>query len=136
MPKLEMLLEALESCTKLSRLSLVCPRYLSWEISSEELFNVLVGLCIRLKSLVALFGHFRVPKEVCREATTILKKRMKEERPAFRVDIQPSDVVDGRVEDEYHSQVLPLMHSDVLTRIESQVAIFPSNCRSFLQRTF
>lgn len=131
-----MLLEALEGCTKLSRLSLVCPSYLPWKISSEEFFNILVGLCTSLKSLVALFGYFCVPKEVCREATTILKKWFKEERPAFRVDIQPGDVrVAGRLEGEYHSQVLPVMHSDILTRIESQVATFPINCRSFIQCT-
>ena len=131
-----MLFEALEGCIKISRLSLVCPSYLPWKITSEEFFNILVGLCISLKNLVALFGHFCIPKEVCREATTLLKKRFKEVRPAFRVDIQPSDVaVAGRLEDEYHSQVLPVMHSDILTRIESQVATFPINCRSFLQRT-
>lgn len=133
MPNLEILLKSLEQSTKLSRLSLVCPSDRSWNISSEEFSNRFLSLCTNLKSLVALFGHFHVHKVVCREATTRLKKKMKEERPAFRVDIQPSDVGFGRLEEEYHSQVLTVLQSDVLTRIESQVALFPINCRSYCQ---
>ena len=92
--------------------------------------------------MVALYTYFRVPFGHWSETNSLLKERFEEERPALRVDLTSPERKSGcswggGIEDvEYRSGMLPVMHSDVLNRCESQVAIFPINCRSFLQRTF
>jgi len=139
----ESLLDSLEeNCPLLSRLSLVLPSDEEWKIGKEEIKTRFLRLCENLTSLVALYAYFRVPFGHWSETNSVLKERFKKERPALRVDITSPEgdgsyTWGGGIEDvEYESQVLPVMHSDVLTRCESQVAVFPFNCRSFLQRTF
>lgn len=132
MPYLEVLLDSIERCSRLSLLSLVCPTKNPWKISSEEFSNRFLNLCTNLKSLVAFFALFNVPEEVSQEATTLLKKRFKKERPALRADIQSGERM---MELGFQSRILPVMYSDVLTRVVSNVAIVPFESDSFLHRS-
>jgi len=43
---------------------------------------------------------------------------------------------DGFDDGDYFSEVLPVMHSDVLNCCESRVAVFPIDYQSFYQHTF
>lgn len=129
---MEVLLDSIESCSRLLRLSLVCPTRKPWKISSEEFSNRLLSLCTNLRRLAAFFAVFHVPEEVSLEATTLLEKRFKKERPAFLVDIQSGRELK---EHGFKSAVLPVMYSDVLTRVVSNVAIVPFECDSFLHRS-
>ena len=140
---MESLLDTLESCTSITRLSLVCPSpYDSFVniVSKEDFASRLIRLCEKLSRLVALFCYFRVPIEFSKEANSTIKQRFKRERPALRVDIQPMIVEDEsqriEIEDSYHSDEFPFMYNDLLTSFQSQVALFPIHCNSFFQRTF
>jgi len=138
-----MLLDGLEqSCPLLSRLSLVFPSHDPWKIGKEEFKNRFLRLCEKLTNLVALYAYFRVPFTHWSETNSVLKKRFKEKRPALRAELTSPERADrnywggGFDNRSYRSKVLPVMHSDVLTRCESQVAVFPIDCQSFLRRTF
>jgi len=91
---------------------------------------------------VALYTYFRVPFGHCKETNSVLKERFEEERPALRAELKSPEgdysdsMGDGFDDEEYLSEVLPIMHNDVLTCCESQVAVFPIDCQSFYQRTF
>jgi len=139
--QLETLLDSLEQhCPKLSRLGLVLPSDEEWKIGKEEFKTRFIRFCENLTNLVALYTYFRVPFTHWNETNLALKERFEEERPALRADLNSPERksgFSGGIEDvEYRSGMLPVMHSDVLNHCESQVAIFPINCRSFLQRTF
>jgi len=140
--QLQILLDSLESnCPLLSRLSLVFPSQNRWNIGKEEFKSRFLRLCEKLTNLVALFGYFRVPFAFWDEVNRMLKERLKEERPALRVELASPErewgyLCEGIDNVEFRSQWLPVMHSDVLTRCESQVALFPIDCQSFLRRTF
>ncbi len=95
-------------------------------------------LCDRLSQLVALFCLFRIPFEKCEEANKFLRQRFVTERPAFRVDVQSSLFHEATTfpEGRYNSEEFPVMHEDLLTAVESQVALIPYNCNTFLRRTY
>ena len=140
--QIELLLESLESCTSISRLSIVCPSTdPSWKISKEDFCKRLTRLCDKLSQLVAFFCHFKLPYEHCEEASYSLRKKFTTERPAFRVDVQSMLNQDGEIADDgqfghsYLSREFPVMYKDVLTSCQSRVALFPYSCNTFLQRT-
>jgi len=92
---------------------------------------------------VALYTNLTAPLGHCNETNLALKKRFEEERPAFRAGLtSPYNFyfafggADDSDDGKFCSRKFPVMHSDVLTRIESQVAVFPFNAQPFLQRTF
>jgi len=141
--QLVMLLDGLEqNCPKLSRLGLVLPSDEKWKIGKEELKTRFLRLCEKLTNLVALYAYFRVPFTHWSETNSALKERCEEERPSLRAELSSplgdcSSSSGGAFDDnEYQSEILPVMHSDVLTCCESQVAIFPIDCQSFFRRTF
>ena len=145
---MELLLNSLESCPSISQLSLVCPSlftnfFMEW--SEKEFSCRLVRLCDKLSQLVALFCYFRVPFKNCKEANQLLKKRFQTERPAFCVDVQSmlnqnGEYADRReFEEAYiinskYSNEFPVMFNDLLTSCQSQVALYPYSCNTFLQR--
>jgi len=143
-----MLLDSLkQNCPKLSRLGLVFPSYIPWKIGKEKFKRRFLRLCEKRTHLVALYTNFRVPFGYCNETNVALKERFEEERPAFRAglttpmykrgsDSSDSEETDDSDEGNYRSEVFPVMLSDVLVRIQSQVAVFPFNAQPFLQRTF
>ena len=140
---MELLLDALESCTSISRLSLVCPSWsdsFSENISEEDFTSRMVRLCEKMSQLVALFCYFRVPMVYCQEVNKLLKKKLKMERPAFRVHIESMADENGECDDHeniaysYNSEEFPVMYKDLLTSFQSQVALFPYSYNSFLQR--
>ena len=93
MPLIPKLLQSLESCGSLSRLSLVCPsRSAAWnkKISAKEFAAEFSKFCTKLNHLVAVFCVLSVPKTHCHAANTLLKEKLKEDRPSFRADIQSS----------------------------------------------
>jgi len=141
--QLPMLLDSLEeNCPKLSRLSLVLPSDKKWKTGKEELKSRFLRLCENLANLGALYTHFRVPYTHWSETNSLLKERFKEERPALRAELTSPEgpgrnFWGGGFDDgDYRSKILPVINSDVLTCCESQAAIFPSDCQSFLRRTF
>lgn len=142
--QLQTLLDSLESnCPLLTRLSLVFPSQNRWtNIGKEEFKSRFTRLCEKLTNLVALFGYFRVPFAFWDEVNSVVKERFEEERPALRVELASPErkwgykQCGGIDNVEYRSKLLPVMHSDMLTRCESQVALFPIDCQSFLRRTF
>ena len=144
--QLEMLLDSIEKhCPHLSRLSLVLPSDEKWKIGKEEFTSRFLRLCEKLTSLVALFAYFRVPFGHCDETNSMLEERFEEERPALRAEIaspvgksESTHYGDGldMVEYEYQPKLLSVMHSDILVRCESQVAVFPINYQPFFQCTF
>lgn len=139
---MELLLDALESCTSITRLSLVCPSlYDSFVkiVSEEDFASRMLRLCDKLCQLVALFCYVR-PFEYSKAANSMIKQWYRRERPALRVDIQPMVISDQyhviEMKDSYNSDEFPLMYKELLTSFQSQVALFPIHCNSFLQRTF
>jgi len=138
-----MLLDSLEeNCPLLSRLGLVLPSDEKWKVGKEEFKTRFIHLCEKLTNLVALFSYLRVPFTHWDETNSALKERFKEERTALRAELtspegESSKSWGGGFDDiEYKSEILPVMHSDVLTCCESQVVIFPMDCQSFFRRTF
>jgi len=139
MPKIELLLDSLEGCTTISRLSLVCPSLFLNEpfpkLSKKKFCSRLIRLCDKLSRLVALFCLFQIPSENCEEANKLLRERFKTERPAFRVDVQ-SMFHQAPGESLYNSEEFPITLKDLLTSGESQVALVPYDCNTFLRRTY
>jgi len=138
---MELLLDSLESCTSISQLSLVCPSSSDsfWkEISEGDFTSRMVRLCENMSQLVALFFSFSVPSKHCEEANKLLRERFETERPAFRVDVQSAIEHglkwNGRIFDSYRSKEFPAMYNDLLTSFHSQIALFPYDCNTFLQR--
>ncbi len=142
--QIDLLLDSLESCTSISRLSLACPSFDSfWEISKQDFSSRMIQLCDKLSQLVALFCYFNLPFEHCKEASHSLKKRFKTElRPAFCVDVQSMLKPNGEYADNgqyghsYTSKEFPVMYNDLLTSCQSRVALVPFNCNTFLRRTY
>lgn len=79
-----------------------------------------------------------MPVEQCEEANKLLRERFETERPAFRVDVQSAIEHglkwNGRIFYSYRSKEFPAMYNDLLTSFHSQVALFPYDCNTFLQR--
>ena len=94
-----------------------------------EMSRMFVDFCDNLKQLVALFCVLDVPIEACHDVNTILRTRFRGERPAFCVEIKSSV-------ETCQSYELPLMHSDVIALMHSNVAHSPFGHDSILQRLF
>ena len=98
-----------------------------------------IGL-ITFDKLLKQICSFRVLSEHCNKANKLLKKKLKMERPAFRVHIESMADENGECDDHeniaysYNSEEFPVMYKDLLSSFQSQVALFPYSYNSFLQR--
>lgn len=122
-------LDALETCSTLVQLGLVTPSGkspFSWNYDGFPMR--LLGLCQRLPNLVALFFVFSSPKSHCSAATKLLNQSISAKRPAFRADVQTGNVTDTA----FVSEILPVIHQEVLVKCTSQVGVFPFNHPSCL----
>lgn len=138
------LLKSLESCASLSRLSLVCPsKSTIWDekLTPYEFAAVFNQFCKKLNHLVALFCVLTGPSEAhCRAANAMLEEKWKEDRPAFCAEIMTElECFGGNSRwlenpDECNPKKLPMIHSEALTRFQSQVANLPFNHTSLLHQ--
>ena len=136
---MEFLLDILERCTSISRLSLVSPSSFDSfsKIFKKEFSSRLIRLCDQLSRLAALFCYLNMPFEKCQEANLALNKKLKMERPAFRVDIRSMMKQNGQFTDDGEIQCsyfteFPSIYSDLFTSCQSQVVLFPQSCNTFL----
>jgi len=118
------MLDSLEECPLLERVSFCC-RSMAWNMPEYKISARFSRFCHKLKHLVALFGVVKIPIDVCEKVNTNLRNTFQVERPPFVVDLQSTNWRNNSSSSVFDSQILPLMHSEVLTRIHSQVAILP-----------
>lgn len=116
----------------LSRASLVCPA-MAWKMKKEEFVTRFIRFVKNLPELVVLFGVLKFPEDALQKLNNDLRQMFRKERPAFCVDLQPTIAAHSR-KTRYDSEVLPAMHNDLLTDIESKVAILPFGRDSMLDR--
>lgn len=128
---MESLLQALGKCSLLTRVGLVSPRAI-WGQKKQTISNHFRSLCENCPNLVALFGHLTAPNNIFEGITASLNERFRESRPSFRADIY--SIHNRLMQECYRSDKLPLMHSGSLTSINSNVALLPYNCDSYLHR--
>lgn len=143
------LMGALEACTLLQRVSLVCPMG-TWQIGKAVLRKRFVDFSKNLPNLVGLFGHLYAVTDNFAPMNDHLAKEFRTARPAFRADIQcpprprrqarghgqvnVADMCDdSNMQESYRSPILPLYHSDLLCHIPSRVGILPHQCDAFFQ---
>ncbi len=137
LPIMEKLLKSLHQCTSLSRVGLIWP-VCSWEKSGKdtltEFSTLFFKLCCALPQLVALFGLFNVSADICNATNRRLNDGFIKQRQAFRCDLQSKigENQSHNFETGYQSDILPILHSDTLTRFQSQVATLPFEYKSVL----
>lgn len=145
---LEKLLDTLEKCSLLSRVSLILPK-VEWKDPNQFIWRF-EDFCENLEHLVVLFTMMIVPDDACKQSEFFLRAQFREKRPALHVDLQHTN--EGRhgyhlprpydsgyfsqkyLCEQYHSMFLPTMHNDVLTKFESNVALLPIDHDSILHR--
>ncbi len=123
------LLDTAEQCTSLVRLGIVTPSDAApFKWTADELTRRLLVLCKKLPHLIAFFSVLNIPKSHSVKATKQVLQHMTPERPSFCADIQVSDK--NRL--DYESNLLPLIHREILVHFNSRVGVLPHDFKSSL----